>query len=67
MLIIDLDFDSFIKAEETSSAILTNELSVFGFVSANHYDQWPNAFVEINKLIQEVILYNQIIIAILKL
>lgn len=67
MLLINLDFDSFIKAEETSSAILMNELSVFGFVSANHYDQWPNAFVEINKLIQEVILYNQITVIILKL
>lgn len=42
-----------LKTDETNFDILMKQLTVMGFMCYNHYEDWPNAFVEINKLIQE--------------
>ena len=41
--------------EATNINILMKELTVKGFMCYSYFDKWPLAFVEMNKLIQEVI------------
>lgn len=46
----------FFQAAETNVSVLMKELSVYGFVCFNCYDRWPEAFVELNQLIRDVII-----------
>lgn len=43
----------FFKVDATNISILMKELSVYGFMVYSYYEQWPQAFTEMNKLIQE--------------
>ena len=39
---------------EVDLRALESEITVFSYNIFRHYDEWPVAFVELNKLIQEV-------------
>ncbi|CAF0705338.1 unnamed protein product [Brachionus calyciflorus] len=41
------------KYDATNVSVLMNELSIYGFMCYSYYEQWPIAFTEMNKLIQE--------------
>lgn len=40
--------------DATNISILMKQLTVKGFLCFPHFDKWPAAFVQLNKLIQEV-------------
>ncbi len=40
----------------TNISILRTELTVKGFMVYSYHNEWPNAFTQMNKLIQEVII-----------
>jgi hypothetical protein len=39
---------------DTGLTVIFKELTIKGFNIFKHYEEWPYAFVELNKLIQEV-------------
>ena len=46
-----------LKDPTTNLSILMKSLTVKGFIASSFIDQWPRAFTEMNKLIQEVFFF----------
>jgi NADPH-dependent curcumin reductase CurA len=40
----------------TNISILRTEITVKGFMVYSYHNEWPNAFTQMNKLIQEVVI-----------
>lgn len=51
--IILLYYLIFVLVEATNISILMKELTVYGFMVYSCYEKWPEAFTEMNKMIQE--------------
>lgn len=51
---------SFYIDSATNVSILMKELTIQGFMCFTWYEKWPTAFVELNKYIQEVIIYSHV-------
>lgn len=43
---------------QTHQSIFIKQLTVIGWLCFRYYDDWPRAFVELNKLIKEVCVFN---------